>query len=66
MKDGWYYVEVINPSPADDEVKSFPEWVEMSNGKWDMRELEKFTVGEVYKSEINNQIDDLINRKIND
>jgi hypothetical protein len=50
---GWYFVEIQNPIPEDNEVISFNDWVEYTDDGWDMVGLEKFKIGKVIKAESN-------------
>ena len=53
LHKGWYFVEIQNPTPEDDEVISFNDWVEYTDDGWDMIGLEKFNIGKVIKAESN-------------
>ncbi len=51
IKNGWYFVEIQNPIPEDDEVISFNDWVEYTDDGWDMVGLEKFKIGKIIREE---------------
>ncbi len=50
-KLGWYFVEIQNPDPNDDEVKRFNDWVEYTSQGWDLFGYEGFSVIKIIKSE---------------
>ncbi len=53
LRKGWYFVEIQNTIPEDDEVISFNDWVGFTSDGWDMVGLEKFRIGKIIKAESN-------------
>jgi hypothetical protein len=47
IENGWYFVEIHNPEPKDDEASTFRDWVEYTNRGWDMIHYERFNVGKI-------------------
>jgi hypothetical protein len=61
IKNGWYFVEIHNPIPKDDEVSSFVDWVEYADDGWDMAGIERFKIGKIIREE-----KALLESKVND